>query len=100
MKDYDEVEAISFINSRLGDKKYPADELLNVIDMIWDYYESNGMLEIDDDDDEPEEDIEQLLVEYVNKMLSRDPEAHIDRAHVPDIVKAELDYEESLVADD
>lgn len=98
MKEYDESSAVDYINSRLKNK-YPADELLNIIDMIWDYYESNGMLEIDDEDDE-DEDLEQQLVDYVKKMLSRDAEAQVDVADVEDIVKAELDYEESLESDD
>lgn len=101
MKEFDENKAVEFINSRLGDKRYPADEILNVIDMIWDYYESNGMLEIDDDEDDmADEDIEAQLIDYVKKMLTRDEEAMIDPVHVPAIVKAELDYEESLETDD
>lgn len=99
MKDYDETGAVNFINSRLQNT-YPADELLNVIDMIWDYYESNGMLEIDDDDDDTDEDIEEQLIDYVKKMLTRDPEANVNPDDVPDIIKAELDYEESLIDED
>ena len=99
MAEFDETKAVEFINSHL-ERKYPADEILNVIDMIWDYYESNGMLEIDDDDDEPEEDLEEQLVDYVKKMLQRDPEANVDLADVAAMVKAELDYEESLETDD
>lgn len=100
MKEYDENKAVEFINSRLNGKEYPADELLNVIDMIWDYYESNGMLEIDDEDDEPDEDLAGQLVDYVKKMLQRDAEANVDAADVPAIVKAELDYEDSLNDED
>ena len=93
--EFDENKAVDFINSRLGDKKYPSDELLNVIDMMYDYYEQNGMLDPDNDDDDTE-DIEKELTEYVVKMLRRDKLAKIDVADVPAIVKAELDYEDSL----
>lgn len=93
--EFDENKAVSFINSQLTDKKYPADELLNVIDMMYDYYEQNGMLDPDNDDDD-NADIEKELVEYVVKMLRRDKLAQIDIADVPAIVKAELDYEDSL----
>ena len=93
--EFDENKAVDFINSRLGDKKYPSDELLNVIDMMYDYYEQNGMLDPDNDDDDTE-DIEKELTEYVVKMLRRDKLAQIDVADVPAIVKAELDYEDSL----
>lgn len=93
--EFDENKAVDFINSRLGDRKYPSDELLNVIDMMYDYYEQNGMLDPDNDDDDTE-DIEKELTEYVVKMLRRDKLAKIDVADVPAIVKAELDYEDSL----
>ena len=93
--EFDESKAVDFINSRLGEKKYPSDELLNVIDMMYDYYEQNGMLDSDNDDDDTE-DIEKELTEYVVKMLRRDKLAQIDVDDVPAIVKAELDYEDSL----
>ncbi|MDE6544114.1 MAG: hypothetical protein K2K76_09135 [Muribaculaceae bacterium] len=93
--EFDENKAVDFINSRLGDRKYPSDELLNVIDMMYDYYEQNGMLDPDNDDDDTE-DIEKELTEYVVKMLRRDKLAKIDVADVPAIVKAEFDYEDSL----
>ena len=93
--EFDENKAVDFINSRLGDKKYPADEILNVIDMMYDYYEQNGMLDPDNDDDDTE-DIEKELVEYVVKMLRRDKLAKIDIADAPVIVKAELDYEDQI----
>ena len=99
MKEYDENEAVDFINRRLEPKKYPADEILNVIDMIWDYYESNGMLEIDDEDDEEEAELPQLLAEYVGNMLRRDELANVDPQDIPTIVNAELDYEKSLETD-
>lgn len=98
MKEFDENQAVDLINSRLGNK-YPADELLNIIDMIWDYYETNGMLEIDDEPDEPDTDLAALLTDYVLIMLAKDPEANVDKADVPAIVKAELDYEQWLEDD-
>ena len=63
MAEFDENKAIDFINSRLEGKTYPQDEILNIIDMIWDYYESNGLLEIDDEDDDDEDDsLEEQLI--------------------------------------
>ena len=43
--EFDEQKAIEFINLRLteaGRKPYDEDEVFNVIDMIWDYYQENG----------------------------------------------------------
>lgn len=94
--EFDENKAVDYINSRLGEKKYPADEILNVIDMMYDYYEQNGMLDPDNDDDDDSIDIEKELVEYVVKMLRRDKLAKIDINDAPAIVKAELDYEDSI----
>lgn len=47
---FDEDNAIAFIRAQIGNEissLYDDDEILNVIDIIWDFYESNGMLEID-----------------------------------------------------
>lgn len=97
--EFDETTAVRFINDRLpeGVAPYPDDEILNVIDMIWDFYESNGMLEIDVDDDDFADDVELDLIDYVTKMLRRDKEANINPDHVPAIVRAELQYENSLL---
>ena len=42
---YDENEAIKFIRDYMPENirdNYTDDEILNVLDMIWDYYEDNG----------------------------------------------------------
>lgn len=96
--DFDEIKAIEFIRANaegVDAKKYDDDQLLNVIDIIWDYYEDNGFLDITLDDDEEEVDVEQL-VKHVAKMLARDKGAEIAREDVEPIVLAELKYEESL----
>lgn len=77
---------------------YDDDEILNIIDMIWDYYEDNGLLEIptnDNDDNTDSPDI-QHLTEYVNKMLAKDKLAVVDKKHVPYIIEGELAYEKSI----
>lgn len=96
---YDEDKAIEAINNALvknGRPAYCADELLNVVDMIWDYYEENGLLEIEDEDD-TEEDIVDELTDYITRMLSKDKLSSIDKADVRMIVEAELAYEDSLL---
>lgn len=98
--EFDETKAVEFINARLlaeGRETYSEDELLNVIDMIWDFYEENGMLDIEADDDfGDDEDIEQDLIDYVKRMLRKDKDAGINLDDVPMIVNAEIDYEDSL----
>ncbi|MDE5810870.1 MAG: hypothetical protein K2H61_01015 [Muribaculaceae bacterium] len=99
---YDENEAVNAINKALKEKgrePYSSDELLNVIDMIWDYYEENGMLEVDDDDDDMEEDIAADLADYIRRMLKKDKQSKVDSNDVDTIVEAELDYEDDSALD-
>lgn len=95
--EFDEDKAIEYIRQQLSDdvkNLYDDDEILNVIDIIWDYYEDNGFLDINGDDDD-DADIDDI-VDYVKSMLKKDKEAKIKAEHVNAIVKAELDYEKSL----
>lgn len=98
---YDENEAVEFINNTLREKgiaTYDEDEILNVIDMIWDYYEENGLLEIDDDfEADEDEDISSELCDYIRRMLKKDKHAVIKVDDISAIVEAELEYEDSLL---
>ena len=96
---FDEQKAIEFINGRLaeaGRAAYPDDEVFNVIDMIWDFYEENGMLEVESDPDEELDDVEQDVVDYVTRMLKKDKHARVALEDVPVMVKAEMDYEDPI----
>lgn len=100
--EFDENKCTAFINSRLkalGRTTYDPDELLNIVDMIFDYYESRGLLDIDDDSDEEDPQRPALdadVAAYVRTMLKRDKLAAVKPEDVEAIVVAELDYEESL----
>ena len=97
--EFDEQKAIEFINARLveaGRAVYPDDEVFNVIDMIWDFYEENGMLEIEADPEEDLDDVEQDVIDYVVRMLRKDKHAKVATEDVPLMVKAEMDYEDSI----
>lgn len=98
--EYDENIAIKQIRKVLSDKSnaiYNDDEILNVIDMIWDFYDENGMLDIDlEDGEDDSEAIYSELCDYVVRMLKKDKEAKILPEDVPAIVNAEVDYELSL----
>ena len=73
---YDEDDAIKFIRGTLSPEvsaRYDDDEILYVIDIIWEWYEKNGYLELNSEVTEEEE--------------------HED---VHQIVKGEIEYEESI----
>lgn len=94
MMEYDENDAIEFIVKKIG-IEIEEDEILNIIDIIWDYYEDNGMLDISMDNDEDESDITTLIA-HVVKIVSKDKSSNLDKDVIAQIVEAELAYEESL----
>lgn len=99
MSTFDEDSAIKAIRESLPSEKssvYSDDQILNIIDMIWDFYEENGLLEIDDDEEIEESALFDDLLRYVRKMLQKDKESGIAPEDVESIVKAEIDYENSL----
>lgn len=96
---FSEEKAVEFIRDYVGEKisaKYSDDELLFIIDCIWDYYEDNGMLSLDLEDTEEEILDPDKLIEYVKKTVANDEELVMDPSDISLIVKAELEYEESL----
>lgn len=96
---YDEDDAIKFIRETLPkevSEKYTDDEILYVIDIIWDWYERNGYLKIDAGVTEEEElDIDKLTA-FVTKEIRKDGEVVMDPQDIDLIVRGELQYEESI----
>lgn len=96
---YDEDQAVKFIRAFIPEEirdKYIDDEILFVIDTIWDYYESKGLLEVSADADEDDDTDVEALTAYVRKALKKDGEILMDDKDVDQIVKGELAYEETL----
>lgn len=94
--EFDETEAIKYIlDNAETSRKYDDDQILNVIDIIWDYYEDNGFLDISLDDDDTEVDTESLIG-HTAKMLRKDKGSCIAKEDVAPIVLAELAYESTL----
>ena len=98
MEIFDEDKAVEFIKSALPADgipvdKYTSDDILEVIDIIWDYYEDNGFLDLDlAESDSPDADI-QVIISHVEKMIKKDKNTKIQVADIPSIVRAELAYE-------
>lgn len=96
---FDEEKAIAFIRNYIGEavsRNYSDDDILYIIDIIWDYYEKNGYLSLDAEVSDDELLDPDRLVAYVKKELANDEEIEMDPKDIDKIVKAELEYEESL----
>jgi hypothetical protein len=92
---YDDQAAVRFIQQHLPQEaqgKFTDDEVLYVTDVIFDYYESNGFF--DGDEQDVDVDMEDLL-EYVVKNAKRDG-FKFDPELVRWVIEGEFDYEESL----
>lgn len=96
---YDEDEAVKFIRRTLSpevNEKYSNDEILLIIDTIWDYYESQGLTSLDTEITDDEAVDADKLTAYVKKEIKNGKELIMDSSDIEDIVKGELAYEESL----
>lgn len=97
--EYDEDKAIAFIRKAVGpevSEQYSDDEIVYVIDIIWDYYENKGFLKLSSKKTKDEVLDEEDLTAYVRKQLGNDGTLLMDPDDLGKIVNAELDYEESL----
>lgn len=96
---FNEDNAVDFIRAAVPEnvsERYSDDEILYVVDTIWDFYDKRGLTSLDDIDAEEELlDVDDLTL-YVKKQIVRDKEILMDPKDVETIVKAELDYEKSL----
>lgn len=98
MSEFDENAAVAAIKYALGDRaaKYSDDQILNVIDMIWDFYEENGLLDIDCDEEIEETALLMTCSATPVSMLKKDKHSGIDPNDIEDIVRAEIAYESTI----
>ncbi len=94
---YDEDDSVKFIQNYLPQElkgKFSNDDINYIVDLIYDFYESNGMLD-DDSDDEVDID-EEELIEYVIKNALRDGVGKYEPEEITFIVQGELEYCDSI----
>lgn len=94
---YDDEESLKFIKNYLPQdmkEKFTNDDICYVVDLIYEYFETSGVFNADDDD-EIEID-ENKLVEYVVKNAKKDKVADFDPEEVIFVIRGELDYCESI----
>lgn len=94
---YDDTEAVQFIKKQLpkevGDK-FNDDDINYIIDLIYEFYESEGFL---DGDDDKEVDInEDELVAFVIKNALSDEVGKYEAEDISLIVQGELAYCDSI----
>ena len=98
MKYFDYKEQIKEMRDSVSTESsslYDDDELLNVIDIIWDWYDDQGLLDIDTETDDDNINSE-ALIKHVCKMIAKDSASPIKREDIESLVMAELRYEQSL----
>lgn len=95
---FDEDQAIDYIRKGFPAADLNEDDILFVIDCIWDFYDENGMLEITDTGEDAETDIESLLT-YVKKAVRKDGQISLDYETLRQIIIKELEYEKSVEED-
>ena len=95
---YDDDEAVKFIQNYLPQElkgKFNNDDINYIIDLIYEFYESKGYF--DDDDDESSVDIdEDELIRYVIHNAQKDGVGKYKTEEIALIVQGELEYCESI----
>ena len=80
MKEYNETEAIALMSAVLPEELRDDDAVCEVLDLIYDYYEDNGDLDLDLEGDD-EADINGMTA-YISRFLRKTPcGAVLRRAH-------------------
>jgi len=96
MFEYDEDEAIAFIRNQLPQElktRFSDDDLNYIIDLIYEYYESKGLL--NDDEAEVEIDLDDLTA-FVVKNAMKDKVGVYTDDEIHFIVDGEIAYCETL----
>lgn len=95
MKEFDEDQAVKAMIKAAGvaDNDDNYNTVCQVLDLIYDYYDENGSLEINFDEDDEQEDVEDM-VNYVSRHLAKSGDASFTEAQIKAMIEAEIDYEE------
>ena len=95
MKEYNETEAIELMCAVLPQESRDEDAVCEVLDLIYDYYEENGELDLDCDGDDT--DVAEMVA-YIERYLKKNaPAVQFTTGQIADMVAAEIEYEDSLV---
>ena len=95
---YDEDDAVKFIRNFLPGEvasKFSDDDINYVIDLIYEFYESKGYM--DENNDSEVDIIEDELTEYVITNARKNGFTRFDADDVSMVVQGELEYCDSIV---
>lgn len=100
-KEFDENDAIDFIRQYIPSNiknKYSDDDILLVIDTMYDFYEKGDEQEslYDEGDNNSDEYNINEIVNFVKKSIRKDPDNQIDMDDVKALVEGEIEYENTL----
>jgi hypothetical protein len=90
---YDEEECVKFIQNYLPQElkgKFNDDDILYLLDLAEDFYESKGDIDLFDEDDEEE------LISYIIKNAKEDGVGSFKAENISFILDGELEYCESI----
>ena len=97
MELFDIDKAIKYIKGRISEpakSSIPDEDIEVIVEMILDYYEDNGLLELDSDMDDP---TPAIVAQFIsNKILPSEPDYEFIM-YIPEIVEAEFEYEQMLL---
>ena len=99
IEEYDEDAALEYIRNGLSEEvsaKYDDNNILDVVELVFDYYESKGFFQIVDMCDEEDSVDKEDLDAYICKRLSKRRHKRVEDSDVPLITALELEYEKTL----
>lgn len=97
---YDDSASVAFIRNYIPQElkeKLSDDDIVYFVDLIYDFYESRGLIgdDVDDEDAVLEFDEEELL-DYVVKNALKDGVGRFDKDEIRFVVQGELEYCETV----
>lgn len=96
---YDEDDSVKFIQNYLPQElkeKFNNDDINYIVDLIYDFYDSKGYLNEEEDGKEDIEIDENELVAYVIKNAKKDGVGKFEAEEITFIVQGELEYCDSI----
>lgn len=98
-KTFDENDAIEFIRNYIPKEiknKYSDNDILLLMDTMYDFYEDEDDDDLLDDDPANNEAYVNRIVNYVKKSIRKDPDNAIEMDDVKHLVLGEIEYENTL----